>query len=462
MSSDTFASFAAMTSEEVFGIDPREAAGLQLEAIRERYLELRPQLRVLASVADDVGVDRIDQLDDVVPLCLPHTIYKSYSQTYIERGRYDRLTRWLDGLTTEDLSGLDTSGCDSLESWLDAVEATSRLRPLVSSGTSGKVSFFPRGQIEQDRLLGFTMQTFSGYRDELDTGLDSGVPDMFAPLPMATGRQSLPRVFELICARCFDGDTSRIHTRGRGHWDVDMLWLSGRLRAAAAQGQTIDLAGSPRVEMVRDRLAAIQARAAEENELFFEELMIDHRGRQIVLFAPTATLVDLSLECRRRSLDAQFAERSCIITGGGTKGQVLPDGWEALVGETFPLGVLEMYSMTETTASTRLCSAGGFHYPASVVLFVLDPDNGRPLPRTGTQTGRLAVFDICAETHWGGAITGDRVTVSWDDDCRCGRRGPRIANNVTRYSDLRDDDKITCARSPGAYERAVETLAELS
>jgi hypothetical protein len=229
------------TSEEVFAIDPVDVARMQLRWIQRRYEELRPRIRVLDSVAGDIGITNIESFNDVIPLCLPHTIYKSYSLSSVEQGRWDRMTEWLSGLTTEDLSGLDLGTASSLETWLDVVEAASRLRPLVSSGTTGKVSFFPRSTIEMDTLLHATLQTFSGYGSEPDTGLARGDADMFSPLPMATGRQTLPRVFAMFRDYCYAGDGSRIHTRGRGHWDADMLWLSGRLRGAQARGEELEL-----------------------------------------------------------------------------------------------------------------------------------------------------------------------------------------------------------------------------
>jgi hypothetical protein len=447
-----------VAAEDAFSIDPEDAERMQLHWIQQRYDDLRPRIRVLDTVASDVGISRIEKLEDVVPLCLPHTIYKSYSIRSVQEGRWDRLTTWLDGLTTEDLSGLDVSGASSLESWLDIVEAGTRLQPLVSSGTSGKVSFFPRTTVEMGILLRATLQTFAGYRDEADTGLASGDADMFSPLPMATGRQTLPRVFALFRDHCYGGDGSRIHTRGQGHWDADMLWLSGRLRAAAARGEEIALA--PETVAVAERVKAIQADAVRENEQFLHDLMVGQRGKRVVLFAPTFTLYDLAAECERRGMDSDFAPGTCIITGGGNKGAELPDGWEAVVERVFPFWQLTMYSMTETIASCRKCAAGWYHYPPTIVLFVIDPDTSEPLPRSGMQTGRLAIFDVCAETYWGGAITGDKVTVDWETACPCGRKGPRIKDDVTRYSNLRDDDRITCAKSPGAYERAVDALTE--
>jgi hypothetical protein len=42
-----------------------------------------------------------------------------------------------------DLSSIDTSRCDSLESWLNAIEQGSDLRSTVTSGTMGKIPLLP-------------------------------------------------------------------------------------------------------------------------------------------------------------------------------------------------------------------------------------------------------------------------------------------------------------------------------
>jgi hypothetical protein len=57
-----------------------------------------------------------------------------------------------------DLSSIDTSRCDSLESWLDAIEQGSDLRPTVTSGTTGKISFFPRSATEADIFARLVVQ----------------------------------------------------------------------------------------------------------------------------------------------------------------------------------------------------------------------------------------------------------------------------------------------------------------
>ncbi len=105
------------TNEQLFGMSPDEVAEFQLEGIRRRFREVRPNINVVSRLAEDVGVTEINDLADITPLCLPHTMYKSYALSYIEQGRYDKLTSWLANLTTHDLSRADISGCTSLESW---------------------------------------------------------------------------------------------------------------------------------------------------------------------------------------------------------------------------------------------------------------------------------------------------------------------------------------------------------
>lgn len=447
--------------EEVFSIERADAERLQLAALRQRFEELRDRIAIVASLADDLEITEIASLEDIVPLCLPHTMYKSYSASFIERGRYDRLTEWFAALTTEDLSAIDTTGCDSLEGWLDTLEAGSSLRPLVSGGTTGKVSFFPRSLIEQDQFIRFMLQALSGYRDEPDSGLLRGEMDWFAAVPMATGRQNFPRIFGLIRDYCFGGDQSRVHILGRGHWSADMLWLSGRLRAAQARGETASIELAPAFEQVRERIAAEQADVEGRVDAFIDELVAHGRRQPLILFAPLGQLIDMAARCRERGLHAAFRPESFIVTGRAYKGQPFPDGWEVLMDEFLPPPYQELYGMTESTGQCRLCSEGWFHWPPAVVTFLVDPDTGVPLPRTGLQTGRFVLFDLSPRTHWGGAITGDRATIDWDAECPCGRKGPRLRNDVTRFIQLRDDDKITCAQSPDAYERAAADLLQI-
>src|SRR3546814_16961772 len=93
--------------------------------------------------------------------------------------------------------------------------------------------------------------------------------------------------------------------------------------------------------------------------------------------------------------------------------------------------------MSEIVAGNSKCEVGNYHFPPVTVPYVLDVDSGRPLPRTGRQTGRLAVMDLMPENYWGGLLTGDLVTIGgWSDPCDCGRPGPYLEPDIRRISDL--------------------------
>ena len=450
-----------LDNKAVYGMEPSDLEELQLYWIRRRFEEMRPKVRVLDRLADEIGIDRIDDVQDVTSLCLPHTMYKSYAASYVEEGRYDRMTQWLSSLTALDLSSVDALRADSLDSWLDEVEAKTDLEPLCSSGTSGKISFFPRSRRENDLWAQAYYLMHSGFRDEADSRLTSGELDYFTPWPVATGRHNLPNMFKRFRKIYKDKPGEHFHTLGQGHWSVDMLWLSGRMRAAEKKGaDQATLKLSPALERIREKLVQDQAETQANIDNFIDKLMVGSRGQKIFFFAPKLQLIALAQECERRGLRGEFAPGSYFFAPGrpGSKGLAYPDGWLELCKRIFPYDYQESYGMTEMTALSRRCPADHFHLMPWVALFLLDPDSGVPFPRTGVQTGRLAVFDILPTAYWGGAISGDRVTIDWRGDCPCGRKGPFIHNDIVRYINLKDDDKITCARSADAYEKATEFI----
>jgi hypothetical protein len=156
-----------------------------------------------------------------------------------------------------------------------------------------------------------------------------------------------------------------------------------------------------------------------------------------------------------------FAPDSLVTTGGGAKGQVVPDDWEDSVRRFAGVEhVQHTYVMSEITALNKMCEHNRYHLEPWIILFVLDPVDGRVLPREGEQTGRAAVFDLMAGTYWGGFITGDEVSASYRR-CACGRTTPHLARTIERFSDKQGgDDKITCVAAEDAHRAALEFLTE--
>ncbi len=71
-------------------------------------------------------------------------------------------------------------------------------------------------------------------------------------------------------------------------------------------------------------------------------------------------------------------------------------------------------------------------------------------------------MDLSAETYWGGGVSGDEVTVTWDQKCACGRPGPFISPTIARLSELQGgDDKISCSGAQAAHDKALAYLANL-
>jgi hypothetical protein len=282
--------------------------------------------------------------------------------------------------------------------------------------------------------------------------------DFFTPWPIATGRHNMPMTFKLLRSEVFkDQPGEHVHVMGRMNQSVEMLWLTAQLRLAERKGDLSALRISPEMSRMQEDIRRGEAETAANIELFIADL-VNRRGERIFLFSLADHLIPLAQEFKRRGVRGEFDPASYFLIPGkpGMKGTDFPEGWFELCQEIFPFQYQTVFGMTESTGAARRCPAGFYHMPPWIVLFLLDPDTSVPYERTGTQTGRLALFDLTATSYWGGAITGDRVTISWDGGCSCGRKGPYVHDNIARFMNLRDDDKITCSKTPDAYDQVTK------
>jgi hypothetical protein len=109
--------------------------------------------------------------------------------------------------------------------------------------------------------------------------------------------------------------------------------------------------------------------------------------------------------------------------------------------------------MQELNVRMPKCAARRYHVPAELTLFVLDKQGEALAPVSDDRAeGRAAFFDATVDGRWGGTISGDKVVADFGA-CPCGTDGPTILDEITRYSDLPDGDKITCAGTLDAYVR---------
>ena len=93
------ASWAELPMETLLSLPLSAVEGPQREVVGRRFRELRSQITALDKLAARQGVDRLVELDDVVPVMFDHRVLKSYPLSLIEKRQFDRLTGWLNRLT---------------------------------------------------------------------------------------------------------------------------------------------------------------------------------------------------------------------------------------------------------------------------------------------------------------------------------------------------------------------------
>lgn len=444
-----------------FALSDADREEAQLAAIRLRFDALKSRIPALARLAEDNGIEEIGAIDDIVPLLFPHTVYKSYPLSFLEQGRFDRLTKWLASLTSEDLSGVDLTDVETIDDWIAALERGSTLAPIHTFGTSGKLSMIPR---TRDHLRIATTINANCIRDLHGAG--SG-PDLLVDhMPLIApsyrhGASAIARGMNLM-ADLYGGGTA-LFLYPDAYFSADVASLAGRLRAAEARGEAGELTLPAGLIARRAEFAAREANRAADMDRFFEDAKDRFAGQDVFLFAVWPILFEWAEEGLRRGIKGVFGPNSVLTSGGGSKGRVLPDNYRETIFEFLGFDRhLEFFGMSELMANAPRCEAGNYHFPPVVVPFVLDPETGEPLPREGRQTGRLALMDLLPDSYWGGIVTGDQVTMGgFDAPCACGRGGPHIEPDIARFSDIKNgDDKINCAGAPEAHDRAIDFLLE--
>ena len=222
--------FLELSQEELFDLDYAEVEKIQLALFQRRFRDLKPKLRALQRLAEEVGLEEISGFDDLTRLAMPHTMFKSYSALDVQKARFDKLTRWLQALTTHDLSAVHAEHCESIEQWLLEVERVTPLRPVTSSGTSGKISLFPLSTVEETLFVDKNTYIVEPYRDEPGINAKSGEYVFVCPWPSRYGRHNIPLIMRVLKENCYDGREDMFITLDDGTLTADEMWLNGRLQ----------------------------------------------------------------------------------------------------------------------------------------------------------------------------------------------------------------------------------------
>jgi hypothetical protein len=450
------------TAHDMYSLPYEEVEQLQLQALKRRFDELLERLPLLHRRAETSGVPCIDQLTDAGKLLYPSGVYKSYQREWLDSGDFERLTGWLQRLTSHDLSLVSTTGVRGLDDWFGRLEATTPLRVCHSSATGGKLSFVPRAEAEWRRRA----QTMSYVNESV--GDEHGPRQVtLQGMPMIS---SFYRSGHSAFLMSFDwnvrvhGDAEQVASVYPGELSSDLLVLGGRLREASGdRGLPSDPSALGLSVALAERWDELQQLVASPTEdlldAYVQGLASRFGGQRVLVIGVWPTLVDAASVAARNELIGCFHPESIVHTGGGSKGRDLPGNAEEMVLQWLGAsGITQTYGMSEIMGMNGLCRAGKYHLNAWTIPYVID-GRGQCLPRTGTQSGRFGAVDLMASSYWGGFLSSDMVTLSFDPTCACGRLGPYLERHIHRHEEAADA-KVSCAATPALHDDVIRVIRD--
>jgi len=435
-------------SPDRYDIPGSELRAAQVEALNERFQERKGAIKLLGHRAKDAGLNAVHSLEDIVRLLFPHTAYKSYPESFLVDRKWDRLSRWLDTVSTYRVPPQDNAGIKDVDDWLARLEQSGHY-VSCSSGTTGKSAMLVASGKDMDWCRKEAVAAYSwgsGIKPAQDRRMFGLAAIAKVPRNLATGDAYVAALQDPSCER-FAYPVPPI--------TVGALTQMVVLRKAIAEGTA-----KPGEIQDYERISAERQKAVDDAVGITARALVEARHHKIHVTGLWAGLYNVAKAVRDLGYSAKdFNPENSIYVGGGLKRAKLPDDYREFVYGTFnisPARNYQNYSMQELHSGMPRCQKGGrYHVPPWVVPLLLDKQGDALLPTTGGEVeGRAAFFDLSVDGRWGGVISGDRISIDFRP-CACGSRGASIRDNIVRYADLEGDDKIGCAGTVDAYVRGV-------
>lgn len=429
-----------IVTDHAFDHHRDEIEPMQLEAADALFQDLRTKIPVLDKRARETGIDHITDFADLVPLLFAHTVYKSYPESFVEKGRWDRMLAWLTTLSADDLTGIDVSGVETADDWLDRLKANG-CTVLATSGSSGKCSFLPASIADRDlkfrhfaNATGWPYAKAAHQFEVFWTGPIEGPNSAIEAGQMMRDQWARPGCFHNLI-----DEPLKITDVAAG------AAFMRRMREGTATPSEIETFQKKTAEAGRRMTAGINDFIDALLAKRHEPLMISGLWAQHLQIIERAYSLGIG--------DGEFHPETRVNAGGGVKGVALPDDYKERVarfyGDVIRPGA---YGMTEMAQVMPRCEAGRYHRPPGLIWLLLDKPGERLInAREGVVEGRFAFLDLVYTGRWGGIITGDKVEIDWSDTCPCGRPGPTILDTISRYAQAGEEDHIGCAGTIDGY-----------
>ncbi|MQY30690.1 hypothetical protein [Nocardia aurantia] len=421
---------------------------IQIEAVNERFQDRKDRIKLLGHRASEAGVTEVRDFDDVVPLLFPHTAYKSYPESFLIDERWDRLGKWLGTISPYPIAPIETADIDGIDEWISRLQAKGHY-VSCSSGTTGKSAMLLASEQDMAWSRKDTVNVFawgSGVVPARDRRMVGIAPTAAVPKNLISG-EAQEAAF---------GDPGKQRFR----LPIPPLTVGALTKMVVLRKKMADGTAAPE-ELADFERTSKERQATLDNALIAAaDAMIEFRGEKLYIGGMWNALYQVAQLVREKGYAAKdFHPDNCIYVGGGLKRAQLPEDYQQFVHETFnipPNRDFQNYSMQELNSGMPKCQKGDrYHVPPWVVPFVLDEAGDALLPHeSGEVEGRAGFFDLSLDGRWGGVITGDKISLDFDQ-CACGAAGPSIRNNIVRYADITGDDKIGCAGTVDAYVRGL-------
>lgn len=420
----------------------------QIDAMNERFQDRVNKIKLLKLRADEAGISEIRSLEDAVPLLLPHTAYKSYPEGFLMDEKWDKLSKWLDSVSTHRVPPINAAEIRDVDHWIDKLQESHHY-VSCSSGTTGKSAMLVASDADMAWCKREAPQAYawgSGVKLDRSRRMFGLAPVAKVPRNEATG--------EAYTNALQDPNFERFH------YPVPPITVGSLTQMVVARKKIADGTIKPEELAEFERISAERAKAVEDAVEITARALVEARTDKLHVTGLWAGLYNVAKAVRDMGYSAKdFNPENSIYVGGGLKRAKLPDDYREFVYETFniqPERNYQNYSMQELQSGMPRCQKGGrYHLPPWLVPLILDKSGDALLPITeGEYEGRAAFFDLSLDGRWGGVISGDKVSIDFSP-CACGTKGPTIRDDIVRFADIEGDDKIGCAGTVDAYVRGM-------
>jgi hypothetical protein len=418
--------------------DSRQARDLRRQAILINHTSYLKYLPAYQKLAREEGCDENINLDIIKnKLMFSEEIFKNYNQRWLDTDDFISLNKWLSTLYYHPVD-TQVNSIHSIDGWIEQL-GSQGIQISCSSGTSGTLSFVPRGISNLELIRAANKSYISAFF----------LRDLKTPF---TGLFTNPKLSS-FSFRAFGKIMNKI-----GLKDFDAVFLG--FRSGKTGNQVLMRSLEPffkrftylyDLDLSMDALRCLRRGIRkEEDRALLERLNTEvnlnrecnyHRviesiissirgGQKIFIFGVPYQIKELCDILGSQNKKVILNKNSLIAFGGGWKsfsGQAMDrDSLVNMISEVFELSpqrIVEWYSMTEINALMMRCEAGRFHIPPLIEPVIFDeelhPLEGKDLK------GIFGFLDPLAYSYPGFIISGDRVHFT-DGLCECGLHGPFV------------------------------------